>query len=299
MSNERSRPPRGVWPDTNAASTNATTRAAADGDAPPTGAEQAVSYGDLLPSLPKGGGALRGIGEKFATNPVTGTGTMTIPIATSAGRAGFAPALALSYDSGAGNGPFGVGWTLPLPAITRKTDKGLPRYRDADDSDVFLLSGAEDLVPVRNPDGTLFFEEREGHRIHRFAPRIESAFSRIERWTDLGSGDVHWRMLAANNVTTLYGKTDDSRIVDPDDGTRIFSWLICETWDDTGHAVVYEYARETSDGIDHSSVEERNRTDGGRATQRYIKRIKYGNRVSRLVEPDLTAATWRFEVVFD
>src|SRR5437899_2605869 len=106
-------------------------------------------------SLPKGSGAIRGIGEKFAANPVTGNGSMTIPIATSPGRGGFGPQLSLSYDSGAGNGPFGLGWNLSLPAITRKTDKGLPRYDDANDSDsdVFILSGAEDLVPVRGPDG--------------------------------------------------------------------------------------------------------------------------------------------------
>ena len=85
-------------------------------------------------SLPKGGGAIRGIGEKFAANPVTGTGSMTVPIATSPGRSGFGPQLSLSYDSGAGNGPFGFGWSLSLPSITRKTDKGLPRYRDAEES---------------------------------------------------------------------------------------------------------------------------------------------------------------------
>jgi hypothetical protein len=55
-------------------------------------------------NLPKGGGAIRGIGEKFAANPVTGTGSMSVPIATSPGRSGFEPQLALSYDSGAGNG---------------------------------------------------------------------------------------------------------------------------------------------------------------------------------------------------
>ena len=82
-------------------------------------------------SLPKGGGAIRGIGEKFAANPVTGTGSMTVPIATSPGRSGFGPQLSLAYDSGAGNGPFGFGWSARLPAITRKTDKGLPQYRDA------------------------------------------------------------------------------------------------------------------------------------------------------------------------
>src|SRR6266699_1681183 len=99
-------------------------------------------------SLPKGGGAIRGMGEKFAANPVTGTGSMSVPLATSPGRSGFGPQLSLTYDSGAGNGAFGLGWNLSLPSITRKTDKGLPKYQDADESDVFILSGAEDLVPV-------------------------------------------------------------------------------------------------------------------------------------------------------
>ena len=60
-------------------------------------------------SLPKGGGAIRGIGEKFAANPVTGTGSMSVPIAASPRRSGVGPQLSLSYDSGAGNGPFGFG----------------------------------------------------------------------------------------------------------------------------------------------------------------------------------------------
>ena len=92
-------------------------------------------------TLPKGGGAIRGIGEKFAANPVTGTGSMSVPIATSPGRSGFGPQLALSYDSGAGNGPFGFGWSLSLPQITRKTDKGLPQYYDAEDVDQWNSPG--------------------------------------------------------------------------------------------------------------------------------------------------------------
>jgi hypothetical protein len=99
-------------------------------------------------NLPKGGGAIRGIGEKFSANAVTGTGSLTVPIYASPGRSGFRPQLSLSYDSGSGNSPFGWGWTLGLPAVTRKTDKGLLRYADADESDTFILSGAEDLVPA-------------------------------------------------------------------------------------------------------------------------------------------------------
>ena len=90
-------------------------------------------------SLPKGGGAIRGMGEKFAANPVTGTGSMTVPIATSPGHSGFVPQLSLTYDSGAGNGPFGFGWSFSTPSTTRKTDKGLPKYQDSVESDVFIL----------------------------------------------------------------------------------------------------------------------------------------------------------------
>jgi hypothetical protein len=46
-------------------------------------------------SLPKGGGAIKGIGEKFAENPVSGTGSLSIPLPLSPGRSGFTPAYTL------------------------------------------------------------------------------------------------------------------------------------------------------------------------------------------------------------
>ncbi|WP_396956922.1 SpvB/TcaC N-terminal domain-containing protein [Nitrosomonas sp.] len=49
-------------------------------------------------SLPKGGGAIRGMGEKFAANPVTGTGSMSVPIATSPGRSGLGPQLSKAHE---------------------------------------------------------------------------------------------------------------------------------------------------------------------------------------------------------
>jgi len=124
----------------------------------PQGAtQQSQSVGVLnapVLSLPKGGGAISDIGEKFDVNSVTGTSSFTIPIPTSPSRSDFYPKLSLAYDSGSGNGPFGLGWSLSVPAITRKTDKGLPRYRDAEDSDIFILSGSEDLVPLLVQSGT-------------------------------------------------------------------------------------------------------------------------------------------------
>ena len=97
-------------------------------------------------SLPQGGGALQGIGEKFAPDLHTGTGNFSVPISLPPGRSGLQPTLSLSYSTGSGNGPFGLGWSLSVPGVTRQTSKGLPRYDDA--GDIFVLSGAEDLVPV-------------------------------------------------------------------------------------------------------------------------------------------------------
>ena len=259
-------------------------------------------------SLPKGGGAMRGIDEKFQVNPATGSGAMSVPIAASPGRQGFGPQLALNYDSGAGNGPFGLGWTLTLPTISRKTDKGLPRYEDATESDTFILTGAEDLVPTLVETASGWQMERLPHRlvdghtyaITRYRPRTEGLFARIERWTNQADqADTFWRSISKENITTWYGKTSETRIVDPADPQRIFSWLICESYDDKGQAIVYEYTAENSAGADRSQVHERNRTDTSRSANRYLKRVKYGNQPSRLVEPDLARLEWLFELVFD
>src|SRR5215470_11493826 len=91
-------------------------------------------------SLPQGGGALQGIGEKFSPDLFTGTGNFALPIALLPGRNGFQPQLSLVYSTGNGGGVFGLGWALSIPGVSRKTSKGVPRYQD--DKDVFVLSGS-------------------------------------------------------------------------------------------------------------------------------------------------------------
>src|SRR5262249_5579336 len=140
-------------------------------------------------------------------------------------------------------------------------------------------------------------------------PRIEGLFARIERWTSQTDDDVHWRSISKDNITTWYGKTEESRIANPTDEAQIFSWLICQSYDDKGNAIVYGYAGENSDNVNLALPQESNR--GGvdsklRATQRYLKRIKYGNRTPNrdtdwnATDPtQLPESTWMFEVVFD
>jgi RHS repeat-associated protein len=254
--------------------------------------------------LPKGGGAIRGIGEKFSTSAATGTGGLSIPIAVSPGRGGFGPSLSLAYDSGAGNGPFGLGWSLDVPSITRKTDKKLPEYKDSEDSDVFLLSGAEDLVPVLDENGerVRFGLDENGERVRfgegsesveRFCPRIEGLFARLERRRDT-NGNVYWQATTRDNVKSTYGKSEPARIAEPGKPWRIFSWLLERTEDDRGNIVVYSYNAEDVVGVPAELHEQHRRSDLSPVTaNRYLKRIEYGN-----ATPFVTGG-WLFEVVFD
>ncbi len=264
-------------------------------------------------ALPKAGGAIHGLGETFAANPVTGTASCNVPIPLSPGRSGFGPQLALSYDSGHGTSAFGFGWALSVPMVTRRTDNGLPRYRDQEESDNFLLTAAEGLVPALAwqqgqwvadvlASRTLYGQD---YRVVRYRPRVEGLFARIERWTNLtDSRDCFWRSISKDNVTSWYGRTAESRICDPADATRIFSWLICQSYDDRGNVISYTYKAEDSTGVHLSDPCEFNRTGELRAANRYLKTISYGNRTPYV--PDLSAnqelalpSDWCFQAVFD
>ncbi len=137
----------------------------------------------------------------------------------------------------------------------------------------------------------------------------ERSIRRIERWTKIESGEIHWRSITRDNVTTFYGKDNNSRVFDPGDPmpahpARTFSWLICESYDDKGNTIVYNYAEENDDNVERTQFNERTRVS---SANRYLKRIRYGNR-----EPNRDATTWQatdpahlpndtwmFEVVLD
>jgi len=172
-------------------------------------------------TLPKGGGALKGIDEKFEVNTSNGTATFTIPLPITTGRQEFQPSLVLSYNSGGGNSPFGLGWSVDLPIIQRRTDKQLPQY-NACEEDTFMLSGGEDLVPYLEENDCCEWQEVHtivgDFTIKRYRPRIENDFPRIEKISHPEYG-IYWRVMTRENITTFYGSTPESRIADPTDAT--------------------------------------------------------------------------------
>jgi RHS repeat-associated protein len=275
-----------------------------DGEAPGPGGRSPPLRPVAPPALelPKGGGALRSIGEKYTAGGPTGTGGLRIPIAASPGRAGFGPDVSLQYDSGQGQGPFGIGWHVSVPNVTRRTDQALPRYRDAEESDVFVLTGSEDLVPVEAAGGGRETFEEGGAVVVRYRPRVEALFARIERRTDKVSGESHWRVVTHDNVTSVYGLTAQARIADPDDPRRVFSWLLEAVHDDRGQVTRYLYKPEDLAGVDPADVAEATRL-ARPPVNRYLKRVRYGNTAPLPTRtpaaPDLDALSFLFELVLD
>ncbi len=97
------------------------TATSAKGGASPGGVEAPAEGALPTVALPKGGGAIRGIDEKLSVSEATGTASLSVEVFTSATRQSSGPTVTLAYDSGAGNGPFGLGWRLSVPSIARKT----------------------------------------------------------------------------------------------------------------------------------------------------------------------------------
>ncbi len=250
--------------------------------------------------LPKPGGSLRGLGEKFKAGGPTGTGGLSLPLPVSTCR-GVEPALALTYDSGRPQGSFGMGWDVPVPEIFRRTDKGLPRYADADNSDIFILSGQEDLVRTEATDlGGAFAEA--GFQVDLFRPRVEGLFARVERWTNLATGQVHWRSITADNVTSLFGLSRSAQVADPKNSAHVFRWRLEATFDTFGHVTYYQYKPEDLAGVSASDLAEASRFACPPANA-YLKSVSYGNRMplaTRSPSIDTIAAlSFLFVVVFD
>jgi hypothetical protein len=210
---------------------------------------------DLI-SLPKGGGAISGIGETFQPDLHTGTGNLTIPLELPPGRNSLQPSLALAYSTGNPNGPFGLGWALPVPGVRRKTDKGIPRYDPA--LDTFVLSGAEDLVPVSGL----------GTEAVRYRPRSEVGYARITHVT--GSESDYWEVWSTDGLCSRYGTprpagaaadwADSAVIADPNQPHRIYTWLLTETVDPLGNRISYTY-----------------QPDPAGTAQRYLSEVSYAD----------------------
>lgn len=198
-------------------------------------------------TIPKGGGAYKGLKNDMDINLFSGSGTVQIPVYTSPCR-DCEPNINLEYSTAGGNGVFGMGFSLDIPAISRKTSKSIPRY---DETDIFVMEGKGELVLKacnRNADEVT-------ERIYQL--RYEKDFSDIRYYEKIQSGrieDSYWKVTDRHQTVFLFGSSESERIADSDREEHVFSWNLSESTDRFGNKTKYFY---NPDGI--------------------IQRIQYGN----------------------
>ena len=193
----------------------------------------------------------------------SGTANLSYPIEIPAGRQGMQPNLALTYNSGGGNGWLGVGWDISIPSITVETRWGVPRYDLDKESEVYVYDG-EQLV-TKDSEG---YYRQMPHRTNQwtdrhdldqdgyeqFYPRRNEASDSIVRHGDSPS-NYWWSVTHKNGVTDYYGKQHGTDAVDNESvlcdlGTfNIAKWYLTESVDPDGNWVRYHYQK-----IYHKSV---------------------------------------------
>lgn len=179
-----------------------------------------IGFDAQAPSLPQGGGAISGLGETFTPDLSTGTGTFTVKIDCPNGPNDIGPRLILRYDTGEGNGPFGMGFSIPLPRIIRSAVRGYPHY---DDGDVLILEGAGELIPLGGG---------------KYRPQVDGGVWRVE-----SAGDG-FRLTDSEGLYYYLGTSSDARLVDEASRSKdVFAWHLERIEDALGNSATFKWMR--------------------------------------------------------
>lgn len=250
-------------------------------------------------SLPKGNGTISGMGETLGGISQDGMLSLSLPFPLSPGR-GDVPALSLNYHSGAGNGPFGMGWSCPVMSVARRTARGFPRWQDNDE---FTGPDGEVLVPASASERrtTLRGQSLPECLVTSYRPRTERHQYVIERWQPVNHvADTFWIILTPDGGLHCLGKTAQARVADPQTSDAVAVWLLEESVNIRGEHQYWQYHAENNTGCDAQESAEHPQA----GAQRYLSRVFYGNITPSdlpfvLNTPPVQVADWLFCVGFD
>lgn len=192
-----------------------------------------VLIAGFLLGAPAGYAATSAVGTapgQFSVSP-TGAATYQIPIAVPPGTNGLKPSLALLYNSQAGNGLLGMGWSLSgLSVISR-----CPQTIDQDNAvhlpnltsaDRFCLDGQRLIVTsgTYGASGSVYHTE------------IDS-FQKVTAVGTAGTGPASFTVVDRAGLTRVYSDT-----VTGGDGSSALVWLISEITDRFGNYIKFHYS---------------------------------------------------------
>jgi RHS repeat-associated protein len=195
---------------------------------------------------------------------VDGEARYTLPLWVPPGRAGMQPELALGYDSRAGNGLLGVGWSLS--GLSRLSRCGRTRAVDGytapikfDKTDALCLDGQR-LVLLTGTHGEVGAQYRT---------EVDT-FARVAVLEVDGAGPRVLEVRQADGPILLYGSTEESQVAGPRARLRTqppvgvavargpvvrLAWALSEVRDRSGNYIRIRYGR-TVDEADGDAVEQ-------------------------------------------
>lgn len=167
-----------------------------------------------------GPNSVRGLADEPEVDPFFAQVTYEVPIDLPAGRGQFGPSLSLSYSGALGNGPLGLGWSLPSVRIQRSLRHGVPRF-----------DGTDELELVGAASGRLVAISAAEYRIEGRGQTV-----RVRR---VGSG---FEVDDGEGVTYRLGLSPSARHESAVGGAmRTVAWLVEEQRNLAGEKIRYEY----------------------------------------------------------
>ena len=163
----------------------------------------------------------------------SGSATYVLPLVVPPGRLGMEPRLSVAYDSGAGDGPLGVGFALQgISAITRcpsnQAQDGYIRAVEYDGLDKLCIGGLR-LVPVGTTATTVEYRT------------FPDTFSKVVATFGAGSalGPESFEVFAKDGHVLEYGAGTNSRAMAT--GGAVAAWWLTTEMDRRGNAIDYTY----------------------------------------------------------
>lgn len=204
-----------------------------------------------------------------------GTARYAIPIALPPGSGGMTPSLGLAYDSSAGNGPLGVGWSLAgVSSIARCSPNlaidGRMAPLSFTSKDALCLDG-ERLILIEGvamQPGAVYAKRHDDlARVHAIAGKA----------CDDGLG---FELRDAGDRIHTYGCREDSLVHTP---RGISNWSLSRTIDRFGNAILYRYDYDDVDAWSPAGE-----LEGIARVDHRLARIDYGGHVGApLLAPNL------------
>ncbi len=159
---------------------------------------------------------------KPETDPSTGALIYTYPIDLPQGVRGLTPTLSLKYNSqdNTNDNILGYGWSLSIPYIKRQNLRGTDKLYGSKD---FVSSELGEIVET-------------GRGI--YAPRATSTP------LTLTFSNNTWSYTTKEGLTYTYGDTAAARQDDPQNASRVYTWMLSSIVDTYGNTITYTYTKD-------------------------------------------------------